>query len=164
MLSHRSTQIERLVQILKNRNMTIATAESCTGGLLGKSITDISGSSAVYPGGVISYCTRVKHELLGVDQEILDTLGAVSAPVARQMAEGVRRVFRADIGASATGYAGPGGGTPTKPVGTAWLAAAKRHPDGNVTVVTECVHFASSRAVNIERFASHALDLLRRNM
>ena len=84
MLSHRSTQIERLVQILKNRNMTIATAESCTGGLLGKCITDISGSSAVYPGGVISYCNRVKHEVLGVEQALLDRLGPVSMAVARR--------------------------------------------------------------------------------
>ena len=67
------TQIEVLVQILKDKQKTIATAESCTGGLLGKSITDISGSSAVYPGGVISYCNRVKHELLGVDRPSVST-------------------------------------------------------------------------------------------
>ena len=75
--------IVRLVAILKETGKTIATAESCTGGLLGKSITDISGSSAVYPGGVISYCNRIKHEILGVDQKDLDTLGPVSATVAQ---------------------------------------------------------------------------------
>ena len=115
-------KIQELVAILKERGLTVFTAESCTGGLLGKSITDISGASAVYPGGVISYCNRVKHELLGV--EILDTLGAVSAPVARQMAEGVRRVLRADLGVGVTGIAGPNGDGTGRPVGLVYIGAA----------------------------------------
>lgn len=117
-------KIQELVAILKERGLTVSTAESCTGGLLGKSITDISGASAVYPGGVISYCNRVKHEILGVDQEILDTLGAVSAPVARQMAEGVRRVLRADLGVGVTGIAGPNGDGTGRPVGLVYIGAA----------------------------------------
>ena len=103
-------------------------------------------------------------KVLGVRSETLAQFGAVSEQCVREMAAGVLRALDTDYAVATSGIAGPGGGTPTKPVGTAWLAAAKRHPDGNVTVVTECVHFASSRAVNIDRFASHALDLLRRNM
>lgn len=117
-------KIQELVAILKERGLTVSTAESCTGGLLGKSITDVSGASAVYPGGVISYCNRVKHEILGVDQEILDTLGAVSAPVARQMAEGVRRVLRTDLGVGVTGIAGPNGDGTGRPVGLVYIGAA----------------------------------------
>ena len=81
---------ESVVAALKAAEKTVATAESCTGGLLGKLLTDVAGSSAVYPGGVISYSCAVKHRYLGVDQRDLDTLGPVSKPVARQMAEGVR--------------------------------------------------------------------------
>ncbi|MBR4700671.1 MAG: CinA family protein [Oscillospiraceae bacterium] len=83
----RIIRIQLLVQLLKERNLTVATAESCTGGLLGKQITDVPGSSAVYPGGVISYCNRIKRDILGVDGDLLDILGPVSEPVARQMAE-----------------------------------------------------------------------------
>ena len=96
-------KIEELVAELKARKLTLATAESCTGGLLGKRITDISGASAVYPGGVISYSNAVKRRLLDVAQEDLDAYGAVSEPVARQMAEGVRKTIPADIGVGITG-------------------------------------------------------------
>ena len=120
----RITQIEVLVQRLKDLQLTVATAESCTGGLLGKSITDISGSSAVYPGGVISYCNRIKHEILGVDQDLLDTLGPVSEPVARQMAEGVRSVIGADLGLSVTGIAGPNSDETGRPVGLVYIGAS----------------------------------------
>ena len=123
----------RLVAILKEASKTIASAESCTGGLLGKSITDISGSSAVYPGGVISYCNRVKHEVLGVEQELLDSLGPVSEPVARQMAEGVRRVIGADLGVSVTGIAGPNSDETGRPVGLVYIGAS----DGETTLVRE---------------------------
>ncbi len=130
-------KIQELVAILKERGLTVSTAESCTGGLLGKSITDVSGASAVYPGGVISYCNRVKHEILGVDQEILDTLGAVSAPVARQMAEGVRRVLRSDLGVGVTGIAG------------AWSISARPQPrassSGNTALRETATRFGASR-------------------
>lgn len=150
----RITQIEVLVQFLKNKKLTVATAESCTGGLLGKSITDISGSSAVYPGGVISYCNRIKHEILGVDQELLDTLGPVSAPVARQMAEGVRRVIGADLGVGITGIAGPNSDDTGRPVGLVYVSAS----DGKTTLVREC-HFDGDRGAVRAQAAEAAADL-----
>ena len=106
---------ESVVAALKAAEKTVATAESCTGGLLGKLLTDVAGSSAVYPGGVISYSCAVKHRYLGVDQRDLDTLGPVSKPVARQMAEGVRAGMKADwhhgIGRARLRRFRPSGGT-----------------------------------------------------
>jgi nicotinamide-nucleotide amidase len=104
--------------------LTIAVAESCTGGLLGARLTSIAGSSDVVLGGVIAYANDVKRDLLGVDQSVLDSNGAVSEPVARQMADGARSRLGSSIGLAITGVAGPGGGTPEKPVGTVWIAAA----------------------------------------
>ena len=144
-----------LVQILKERGLTIATAESCTGGLLGKLITDISGSSAVYPGGIISYASRVKHEILGVDQDDLNTLGPVSAAVARQMAEGVRRVVVADLGVSVTGIAGPNSDETGRPVGLVYIAAS----DGQCTLVRER-RFDGDRAAVREQAAEAAAELV----
>ena len=151
--------ITQLVEALKARAMTVSTAESCTGGLLGKSITDISGSSAVYPGGVISYCNRIKHEVLGVDQSDLDTLGPVSATVAQQMAEGVRRVIGADLGVSVTGIAGPNSDETGRPVGLVYIGAS----DGLTTLIRE-YRFdgdrAAIRAQAAEEAAALALGLL----
>ena len=146
--------VEALVQRLKERNLTVSTAESCTGGLLGKRITDISGSSAVYPGGVISYCSRVKHEILGVDPDDLDALGPVSASVARQMAENVRRVVGADLGVSITGIAGPNSDETGRPVGLVFLAAS----DGQITLVRER-RFDGDRAAVREQAAEAAAEL-----
>ena len=100
---------------------TLVTAESCTGGGIGAALTAVPGSSAVYKGGIISYTNWVKHNLLGVDQKLLDTLGAVSAPVAEAMAEGARKVLRADIAVSVTGLAGPGGDEFGNPVGLVFI-------------------------------------------
>ena len=147
--------IERMVEVLKARAIRIATAESCTGGLLGKSITDVSGSSAVYPGGVISYCNRVKHEILGVDQSLLDSLGPVSEPVARQMAEGVRRVIGADYGVSVTGIAGPNSDETGRPVGLVYIGAS----DGVTTLVRE-FRFDGDRAAVRAQAAEAAADLV----
>ena len=155
MIPHKITQIEVLVQRLKNLQKTVATAESCTGGLLGKSITDVSGSSAVYPGGLISYCNRVKHEILGVDQELLDTLGPVSEAVAAQMAEKVRLVIGADFGVGVTGIAGPNSDESGLPVGLVYLAAS----DGQRTLVREC-RFDGDRHAIRARAAEAAADLL----
>ncbi|MBQ8737904.1 MAG: nicotinamide-nucleotide amidohydrolase family protein [Clostridia bacterium] len=114
---------EKLVSILKKKNLTISTAESCTGGLVAKCFTDISGVSEVFYGGVVSYDNKVKMGVLGVEGSVLDTLGAVSSPVAEQMARGVCRACFTDIGISTTGIAGPGGGTKEKPVGTVYIGA-----------------------------------------
>ncbi len=103
---------------------TLATAESCTGGGIGAALTAISGSSAVYKGGIISYTNEVKHNLLGVDYAVLDEFGAVSAPVSEAMAIGARKVIGADIAVSVTGLAGPGGDDYGNPVGRVYIGYA----------------------------------------
>ena len=149
---------------LREAGKTLALAESCTGGHLSELITSVAGCSDYYKGSVTSYSNEVKMKVLGVKPETLSRFGAVSEQCVREMSAGVLRALDTDYAVATSGIAGPGGGSPEKPVGTAWLAAAKRLDDGTVTVATQCVHFASSRAVNIERFASYALDLLRRNL
>ena len=103
---------------------TIATAESCTGGGIGAALTAVSGSSAVYKGGVISYTNEIKEMFLGVSREVLDSHGAVSAPVAEAMAVGVRTAMKTDIAVSVTGLAGPGGDDYGNPVGTVYIGYA----------------------------------------
>jgi nicotinamide-nucleotide amidase len=117
---------EVVLDACRAHRMTIAVAESCTGGLLGARLTSIPGSSDVVLGGVIAYGNKVKQDMLGVSGDVLREHGAVSEPVARQMATGVRERTGADIGMAITGVAGPGGGTPDKPVGTVWLAVDVR--------------------------------------
>ena len=105
---------------------TLATAESCTGGMIGATLTAIPGSSTVYKGGVISYTNQVKHDLLDVPMEVLDGVGAVSAPVAEAMASGARKALKADIAVSVTGLAGPGGDEYGNPVGTVYIGYADK--------------------------------------
>ncbi len=112
---------EQIGKRLKAQGKTLATAESCTGGLIGHLITEVPGSSAYYLGGVISYSNEVKHHVLGVRLGTLEQEGAVSAACAREMAVGVRQLMDADIGISVTGIAGPGGGTVSKPVGLTYI-------------------------------------------
>jgi nicotinamide-nucleotide amidase len=113
-----------VLESCRARRLTIATAESCTGGLLGARITAIPGSSDVYAGGVVAYDNAVKTKLLGVSDKSLEEHGAVSEQVAREMAEGCARALGTQVGFGITGVAGPGGGTPEKPVGTVWIAVA----------------------------------------
>ena len=112
-------------QMLSDRGMTIAVAESCTGGLIAARITDNPGSSAYFAGGVVAYSNAAKSELLGVPAAVLEEHGAVSDPVVRAMAEGVRERFGVDIGIATTGISGPDGGTPAKPVGLVHIALAR---------------------------------------
>ena len=120
-----STDLAAVVlDLCRTSRLTISVAESCTGGLLGARLTSIPGSSDVVLGGVIAYANDVKRELLGVSQSSLEKHGAVSEQVVREMAEGARRRLGASIGIAITGVAGPDGGTPEKPVGTVWIAAA----------------------------------------
>lgn len=115
---------EALGRRLKALGLTLAVAESCTGGGLADAITDVAGSSDYFLGGIVSYSNHAKVQLLGVDPNQLAAHGAVSEPVARAMAEGVRRTLPADLGAGITGIAGPAGGTPEKPVGLVYIAVA----------------------------------------
>ena len=111
-----------VISNLKRQGMTLATAESCTGGLIGKCLTDIAGASSVYLGGVISYTNGVKHRLLGVEQSTLDAYTAVSRETAKEMARGARQVVKADLGVSVTGLAGPDGDGTGRPVGLVYIA------------------------------------------
>jgi nicotinamide-nucleotide amidase len=113
--------ILELAEELRCRGFTCATAESCTGGLIGAMLTAFPGSSDWYVGGVISYANSVKIGLLGVREADIETQGAVSEPVVRSMAQGACRATGADIACAVSGVAGPGGGTPEKPVGTVWI-------------------------------------------
>ncbi|MGC8633782.1 MAG: CinA family protein [Candidatus Limnocylindrales bacterium] len=122
------TQLRVLTAVLQEAclraGLTLATAESCTGGLIGHAITEHAGSSAYYLGGAVTYADRAKTDLLGVPASALQAHGAVSAQVAAAMAEGACRRFGADVGLAVTGIAGPGGGTESKPVGLAYVAVA----------------------------------------
>ena len=109
---------------LNSRGLTISCAESCTGGLLSARLTAVPGSSAYVIGGIVSYCNKVKEQQLGVSHHDLETVGAVSEAVARQMAEGVRRQLNTDIGVGITGIAGPGGATEDKPLGLVYIAVS----------------------------------------
>ena len=122
---------KQLVDTLRAQGKTLATAESCTGGGIGHAITAVSGSSAVYLGGVISYANSVKEHVLGVRATVLETVGAVSEETARAMAEGVCRLTGADIGVAVTGIAGPNADGTDKPVGLVYIAVCK---DGYVSV------------------------------
>ncbi|MDZ4860572.1 MAG: nicotinamide-nucleotide amidohydrolase family protein [Candidatus Hydrogenedentes bacterium] len=134
---------------------TLSTAESCSGGLVAHRITNVSGSSKYFIGGVVAYGNGVKKAILGVPQDILDKHGAVSEPVARAMAEGAKRVFATNYAIGVTGIAGPDGGSAEKPVGMVFISVA----GPRATVVAEC-RFAGSREQVKEDTAIQALTLL----
>ena len=115
---------ERLQDVSLGRGLTLAVAESCTGGLVSDAITDVPGSSAYFLGGIVSYADEAKERQLGVPSEVIASHGAVSAQVARAMAEGVRSRFASAVGAAVTGIAGPDGGSDAKPVGLTYAAVA----------------------------------------
>ena len=148
-----------VVEQLIARPCTLATAESCTGGLVAHRLTNVAGCSACFLGGVVAYANAAKVRDLGVSEASLAAEGAVSAVVAQQMAEGVRRRFASDLGVAVTGIAGPSGGSAQKPVGLVYIAVA----DGQGTVVREH-RFAGRRAIVKEWSASLALDLVRRRL
>lgn len=150
---------ESVLSLLGERGLALATAESCTGGLVGKLLTDVPGSSAVYRGSVVAYANAVKESVLGVPADVLAAHGAVSAPVAAAMAEGARRLLGADVAVSITGIAGPDGGTEEKPVGLVWFGVAG--PDGTETAKRL---LPGDRAF-VRRFAANvALGLVRRGL
>ena len=150
---------EVVVKSLLQRKLTLAIAESCTGGLIANRITDVPGSSAAFLAGIVSYSNEAKKELLGVPEQLLIDKGAVSEEVARAMAEGVRRVAGSDIGISVTGIAGPSGGTPQKPVGLVYLALNTEK--GTVALRQQ---FSGSRVDIKLRTSQVALDMLRTSL
>jgi nicotinamide-nucleotide amidase len=134
--------VATLADALRARGLMLASAESCTGGLIAAACTSIAGSSDWFERGVVTYSNAAKTELLGVPAALIAAHGAVSEAVARAMAEGALARSPADIAVAVTGIAGPGGAVPGKPVGTVWLASARRGQD----TLAECVQFAGDRA------------------
>jgi nicotinamide-nucleotide amidase len=148
-----------VLEMCRARKLTIAVAESCTGGLLGARLTAISGSSEVVMGGVIAYHNDVKHALLGVDAAVLREHGAVSEPVVLQMATGARRAVHASVGLAITGIAGPTGGTPEKPVGTVWVAV-----DLEGVAEARLFKLIGDRDEIRQRAAQWAMEMLRKRL
>jgi nicotinamide-nucleotide amidase len=150
---------EAVGKLLLDNNMTVSTAESCTGGKIASMITTVPGSSAWFMGSVVAYDNSFKTGVLGVDPAIISRHGAVSEETVRAMADGMRRLASTDYAVAVTGIAGPTGGTPEKPVGTVWIAVASARG-----IVAEKHRFADDRQVNILRSASTALNLLRKQI
>lgn len=155
-----SAQLRRVsalaVNALKEKQVTVSTAESCTGGLIAKSITDIAGSSAVIAGGMVTYTNRIKTDVLGVDKQIIQEHTEVSYACAEAMAERAKALFGTEYALSATGYAGPGGGTEKDPTGTVYIGIAT--PNG-VRSERICVENATRTQVR-NAVAYHALQML----
>jgi len=148
---------EVIGKLLKNKNKTLALAESCSGGYISHLITGIAGSSSYFNGSIVPYHNRFKVAALGVKEETLSTTGAVSEETVREMAKNVRQKFDADFGLSVSGIAGPSGGSEEKPVGTVWLAC-----DFEGGTVTKKLQLSNERGINIQYTAVYALDLLRK--
>ena len=149
------TLAERLQGICLGRGLTVAAAESCTGGMVAAAITDIAGSSGYFAGGIVAYSNEAKESLLGVPSEVLAAHGAVSAQVARAMAMGVRERLGAGLAVSVTGVAGPGGGTADKPVGLTYVGVA----DGSGADVRRFT-WTGDRAANRRDSVVAAFELL----
>ena len=148
---------EKIGVLLKERNLTFATAESCTGGHIAHKLTTIPGSSAYFLGGIVSYSNEMKMRQLDVQASTLEANGAVSEPVVEEMAKGVIANIGADISLSISGIMGPGGGSEEKPVGTVWMAVADKD-----RVVTEKLTIGKNRITNIQYASVKGLDLVRR--
>lgn len=167
-MAHDNTSqlVEQLAHALLHHGWMLATAESCTGGMIAARCTDLSGSSQWLERGFVSYSNEAKHEMLGVDPALIAQHGAVSAEVAQAMALGALRHSQAQVSLAVTGVAGPTGGSADKPVGTVWLAWALPSDSGptlgadTAWVKTECVHFKGDRAAVREATLQHALATL----
>lgn len=147
--------VNKVSDELKKHQVTIATAESCTGGLLAHILTNISGSSAYFDRGVISYSNKSKQEVLGVPEELLKKHGAVSREIAEAMAQGIRQRASVNYGLATTGIAGPTGGTKDKPVGLVYIAIATKD-----YVTVKRFLFSGDRLTNKESTCTSALELL----
>ena len=153
-------QARGLLALMDSKGMTLATAESCTGGLIAAAVTAIAGSSSVVMAGFVTYANDAKHKMVGVRQESLAQHGAVSAEVAQEMAEGARMRAGVSLALSCTGIAGPGGATPGKPVGLVFIGCAR---EGAATLVERHV-FPGDRAAVRSATVAAALDLARRSL
>ncbi len=146
---------DKISNMLKNQKLVIATAESCTGGLIAHILTNISGSSEYFDRGIVSYSNRAKMELLDVPEDMLKNYGAVSMEVAKSMAKGVRIKSNVDIGISTTGIAGPTGGSKEKPVGLVFIAVSTER-----NIVVKKFKFSGDRSQNKKSTCDAALDML----
>lgn len=147
---------EKLYNVLKEKKLTVATAESCTGGLIGGALTAVPGMSECYSFGVVTYANEAKEKLLGVNHATLETVGAVSYETACEMAEGALRLSGADLAVAVTGIAGPGGGTSEKPVGLVYIGVACK---GRETTACKNI-FEGSREQVRNQTVCKALELL----
>lgn len=144
-------------KLLLEKNLQFGTAESCTGGYIAHQITEVPGSSAYFPGAVVSYSYEMKEKLLGVQRSTLEQFGAVSEECVREMAAGALDTLGADVSVAVSGIAGPSGGTPDKPVGTVWIAVANRER----TIATKFI-FGRDRIKNIQLTSTYALNMVRK--
>ena len=144
-------------RLLASREYTLSTAESCTGGMIARQITAIPGSSRYFKGSVVAYDNAIKTRLLEVSDETLRHHGAVSQPVVKQMARSILQLYGTDFSVAVSGIAGPGGGTPDKPVGTTWIAVASRDK-----VITRQFHFGDNRDLNIRKASNTGLVMLKK--
>ena len=160
------TLTEQLADVLQQHGWMLATAESCTGGLIAANCTDLSGSSNWFERGFVTYSNEAKHEMLGVDSALIAEHGAVSQEVVAQMVLGALRHSRAQVALATSGIAGPTGGSADKPVGTVWFAWATPSDSGptidaeSAWVKTECLHFAGDRAAIRKAAVQHAIHVL----
>ena len=144
-----------ILNLMKSKELTLSTAESCTGGYIAHLITQHAGSSSVYWGGAVAYAYELKESILGVKESTLNTFGAVSEQTVTEMAEGAIKHFKTDYAIAVSGIAGPGGGTEDKPVGTVWIAISSKNK-----TVAKVFNFSNKRIQNIERSAASALAML----
>jgi nicotinamide-nucleotide amidase len=143
--------------LLKEKNKTISTAESCTGGLIAKLITEIPGSSNYYIGSVVAYSNKIKENVLKVDPEYIEKYGAVSQQVVEDMVKGAIKLFNTDYAIATSGIAGPDGGSEEKPVGTTWIAVGSANQ-----IISKRFVFGNMRDINIRRSSGMALNMLRK--
>lgn len=150
---------EEIGELLKAKKLSLSTAESCTGGGVAALVTSVPGSSEYFKGGIVAYANEVKEELLGVRPETLVAYGAVSRETVVEMAKGAMNRLKTDCAVATSGIAGPGGGTPEKPVGTVWIAAAYKNE-----IVTMKQEGDEGRARNVEKAIKNALRLLKNRL
>lgn len=159
---HLMNLVQSIAQLLLAKNWKLALAESCTGGLVCAKLTELSGSSAWFERGYITYSNEAKTECLGVPAELIQSHGAVSEPVAKAMAQGAQRMAGAHVGVSITGIAGPTGGTAEKPVGTVCFGWLMCDQDGENLIVCQTKLFLGDRSAIREQAAEYALTELHR--